>query len=50
MMEVEMDRTCNTLWDERKTYSAFVGKLEGKRPLGRCRHRWEDNTKWILEK
>jgi hypothetical protein len=21
----------------------FVGKSEGKRPLGRHRHRWEDN-------
>jgi len=20
------------------------GKPEGKRPLGRCRHRWEDNV------
>jgi hypothetical protein len=23
---------------------------EGKRPLGRPRHRWEDNIKWFLEK
>jgi hypothetical protein len=23
-------------------YGIFVGKLEGKRPLGRPRHRWED--------
>ena len=22
-----------------------MGKLEGKRPLGRPRHRWEDNIK-----
>jgi hypothetical protein len=28
----------------------LVGKLEGKRPLGRPRHRWEDNIKIILGK
>jgi hypothetical protein len=26
-------------------YRVLVGKPEGKRPLGRPRHRWEDNTK-----
>jgi hypothetical protein len=25
-----------------------VGKPEGKRPLGRCRHRWEDNSRMDL--
>ena len=25
-----------------------VGKSEGKRPLGRCRRRWEDNIKMDL--
>jgi hypothetical protein len=25
-----------------------VGKLAGKRPLGRLRHRWEDNIKMDL--
>ena len=30
--------------DERRgAYKVFVGKLEGKRPLGRPRRRWEDN-------
>jgi len=24
-------------------YRVLVGKLEGKRPLGRLRRRWEDN-------
>jgi hypothetical protein len=28
-------------------YREMVGKLEGKRPLGRPRHRWGDNI--ILE-
>jgi hypothetical protein len=27
----------------------LVGKLEGKRPLGRPRHRWEDNIKMNLQ-
>jgi len=26
----------------------LVGKLEGKRPLGRLRRRWEDNIKMDL--
>jgi hypothetical protein len=26
-------------------YRVLVGKPEGKRPLGRPRRRWEDNTK-----
>jgi hypothetical protein len=27
----------------------MVGKHEGKRPLGRPRHRWEDNIKMDLQ-
>jgi hypothetical protein len=27
------------------TYRILVGKLEGKRPLGRLRRKWEDNIK-----
>jgi hypothetical protein len=27
----------------------LVGKLEGKRPLGRPRRRWEDNIKMYLQ-
>jgi hypothetical protein len=46
--------------EERKVYKVFVGKPEGKRPLERPRHRWEDgismdlreadwgNMDWIL--
>jgi hypothetical protein len=26
-------------------YKIFVGKPEGKRPLGKPRHRWEDNIR-----
>jgi len=28
----------------------LVGKPEGKRPLGRPRHRWDDNIKMDLQK
>jgi hypothetical protein len=30
---------------KRSTYKVLVGKPEGKRLLGRPRHRWEDNVK-----
>jgi hypothetical protein len=35
---------------ERKVaYRVFVGKPEGRGPLGRPRHRWEDNIKMDLQ-
>jgi hypothetical protein len=34
--------------DGRGVYRVLVGKPEGKRPLGRRRHRWEDNIKLDL--
>jgi len=33
----------------RRVYRILVGKPEGKRPLGRPRRRWEDNTKMDLQ-
>ena len=33
----------------RGVHKVLVGKPEGKRPLGRPRHRWEDNIKMDLE-
>ena len=33
----------------RGVHKVLVGKLEGKRPLGRPRRRWEDNIKMDLE-
>jgi hypothetical protein len=30
-------------------YRVLVGKPEGKRPLGKPRHRWEDNIKMNLK-
>jgi hypothetical protein len=32
------------------TYRIFVGKPEGKRLLGRPRHKWVKILKWILER
>ena len=33
----------------RGTYKVMVGKPDGKRPLGRDRHRWEDTIKIDLQ-
>jgi hypothetical protein len=34
--------------EERKVYKGLVGKLEGKRPLGRPKRRWEDGIRMDL--
>jgi hypothetical protein len=31
--------------EKRNAYRLLVGKTEGKRPLGRPRHRWVDNIR-----
>ena len=36
--------------EERGVYRVLVGKLEGKRPMGRPRRRWVDNIRTDLEK
>jgi hypothetical protein len=35
--------------ERRGVYRVFVGKPEGKRPLGRLRHRWEDTIKMDIQ-
>ena len=35
--------------ERRGIYRVLVGKPEGKRPLERPRHRWEDNIKMNLQ-
>jgi len=35
--------------ERRGVYRVLVGEPEGKRPLGRSRHRWEDNIKMDLQ-
>jgi hypothetical protein len=35
--------------DRRYVYSLLVGRPEGIKPLGRCWHRWEDNSRMDLQ-
>jgi hypothetical protein len=35
--------------ERRGAYRILVGRPEGRRPLGRPRHRWEDNIKIYLQ-
>jgi hypothetical protein len=37
------------MWEGRGVHRILVGKPEGRRPLGRPRHRWEDNIKMDLQ-
>jgi hypothetical protein len=37
-----------SMGEGRGVYRVLVGRPEGKRPLGRPRHRWEDNIKLDL--
>jgi hypothetical protein len=36
------------MWQKRTAYRILVGKLEGRRPLGRPRRKWVDNIKMDL--
>jgi len=40
-----MGRVCGTYGGDKRSYSVLVRKAEGKRPLGKPRLRWEDNSK-----
>jgi hypothetical protein len=42
-----MSRACSKHW-KRNAYRILLGKTEGKRPLRKPRHRWEDNIKMDL--
>jgi hypothetical protein len=35
--------------ERRGVYRVLMGKPKGKRPLGRPRHKWEDNIKMDLQ-
>ena len=37
------------MWERKVAYRVLVGNPEGKRTLGRPRHRWEDNIKMDLQ-
>ena len=43
-----MGGACGAYEEGRGVHRVLVGKPEGKRPLGRPRHRWEDNIKMDL--
>jgi hypothetical protein len=43
-----MGRACSTNGEKRNAYRILVGTMEGKRPLGRPRRRWEDNIRMDL--
>jgi len=44
-----MGGACNTYGEGSGLNRVLVGKPEGKRPLGRPRLRWEDNTEMDLQ-
>jgi hypothetical protein len=43
--EDEMGRAFSTNGEKRDAYMILLGKPEGRRPIGRCSSRWDDNTK-----
>jgi hypothetical protein len=43
-----MNLTQTHIGERRGAYRVFVGKLEGKDPLGRPMCKWEDNVKMDL--
>ena len=44
-----MDGACSMYGGEERCIWVMVGKPEGKRPLGRHRHRWDSNIKMDLQ-
>jgi len=44
-----MGETCSAYEGGRGVHRGLMGKIEGRRPLGRPRHRWEDNIKMDLQ-
>jgi hypothetical protein len=46
--EDETDRECTTQEGMTNACKVLVGKSNGKRPLGRCRHKQEDNIKTYM--
>jgi hypothetical protein len=54
--QISLDKSRRMRWaghvarmgEDRKVYKVLVGKPEGRRPLGRARHRWEDGVRMDL--
>ena len=44
-----MGGACSAYGGGERCLQDFGGETEGKRPLGRPRHRWEDNSKMDLQ-
>jgi hypothetical protein len=44
-----MGMACSTNGEKRNAYTILMGRLEGKRPLGRPRRWWMDNIKIDLK-
>jgi hypothetical protein len=49
MEKNETGGACSTYGGKRGAYRILVGRPEGRRPLGRPRHRWRIILKWILK-
>ena len=49
MKQNEMSGACGTYWGEYRYIYRYVGKSEGKRPLGRPRRILEGNIKMYLK-
>jgi hypothetical protein len=43
-----MGGACSTNGENKNAYRILTGKPEGKRPLGRRRHRWEESIRMDL--
>jgi hypothetical protein len=44
-----MDVLCSTYGEGRGSYNVLMEKAEGKRPLGRPRHKWEHHINMDLQ-
>jgi hypothetical protein len=44
----DMGRHVAPMGEKVGTYRAFVVKTDGRRPLGRSKHRWDNNSKICL--
>jgi len=45
---MKMALSCSTHGETRNAYKILIGRLEGKRPPWRPRHRWKVILGWIL--
>jgi hypothetical protein len=50
LLKNEVGGALARMGERRDVYGVVAGKPEGERPLGRARHRWEDNIKIDLQK